>query len=100
MANDVEDFAQLSIQADARALLDFVDQHINEGSTIDQVFVDLLAPTARRLGEYWESDQNDLSTSQWVCGASRNIARTHVALSTTVYGRLRATLRTIFYNAR
>ncbi|QTD57357.1 hypothetical protein [Parasphingorhabdus cellanae] len=58
-ATDVEDFTQLSVKADARALMGFVDQHINDGSSIDSIFVDLLAPSARRLGEYWEDDQGD-----------------------------------------
>lgn len=57
--DDVEDFARLSVKADARTLMDFVDQHIGEGSTIDSIFIDLLAPSARRLGEYWEEDQGD-----------------------------------------
>lgn len=56
---DVEDFTQLSVKADARALMEFVDQHISDGSSIDSVFVDLLAPSARRLGEYWKDDEGD-----------------------------------------
>lgn len=58
-SDDVEDFTQLSVKADARALMEFVDQHISDGSSIDSVFVDLLAPSARRLGEYWDDDQGD-----------------------------------------
>lgn len=56
---DVEDFSLLSTRSDARALLDFVDKCLANGSSVDSIYVDLLAPTARRLGEYWESDERD-----------------------------------------
>ncbi len=56
---DVEDFSLLSTRSDARALLDFVDKCLADGSSVDSIYVDLLAPTARRLGEYWESDERD-----------------------------------------
>lgn len=56
---DVEEFSQLSTRSDARELLDFVDKCLANGSSVDAIYVDLLAPTARRLGEYWESDERD-----------------------------------------
>ncbi|WP_373490405.1 B12-binding domain-containing protein [Parasphingorhabdus sp.] len=58
-AQDVEEFSQLSTRSDARELLDFVDRCLANGSSVDSIYVDLLAPTARRLGEYWESDERD-----------------------------------------
>lgn len=56
---DVEDFCLLSTHSDARDLLEFVDKCLARGSSVDAIYVDLLAPTARRLGEYWESDERD-----------------------------------------
>jgi len=56
---DVEDFSLLSTRSDARELLDFVDKCLANGSSVDSIYVDLLAPTARKLGEYWESDERD-----------------------------------------
>lgn len=56
---DVEEFSLLSTRSDARELLDFVDKCLANGSSVDSIYVDLLAPTARRLGEYWESDERD-----------------------------------------
>lgn len=58
-AKDVEEFSLLSTTSDARELLDFVDKCLANGCSVDAIYVDLLAPTARRLGEYWESDQRD-----------------------------------------
>tara|TARA_R110000850_G_scaffold6769_3_gene25929 strand:+ start:1221 stop:2171 length:951 start_codon:yes stop_codon:yes gene_type:complete len=56
---DVEDFSLLSTRSEARELLDFVDRCLANGASVDSIYVDLLAPTARRLGEYWESDERD-----------------------------------------
>jgi MerR family transcriptional regulator, light-induced transcriptional regulator len=56
---DVEKFTQLSIDGEALALLDFVDHCLETGSSVETVYVELLAPAARRLGEYWEEDSED-----------------------------------------
>jgi methanogenic corrinoid protein MtbC1 len=40
-------------------LLDFVDHCLETGSSVETVYVELLAPAARRLGEYWEEDSED-----------------------------------------
>ena len=57
--DDVAHFAPLAISAEADALLDYIDSLIARGVSVDAVLVDLLAPTARVLGEYWESDRCD-----------------------------------------
>ncbi len=56
---DVEEFAQLSITGEAHTLLDFVDRCLETGSSVETVYVELLAPAARRLGEYWDADSED-----------------------------------------
>jgi MerR family transcriptional regulator, light-induced transcriptional regulator len=56
---DVEEFTRLSIGGEAHALLDFVDHCLETGSSVETVYVELLAPAARRLGEYWEEDSED-----------------------------------------
>ena len=56
---DIMAFAPMSITAEADVLLDFIDTLIRRGVSVDSVLVDLLAPTARVLGEYWESDRCD-----------------------------------------
>lgn len=56
---DVEQFSQLSLTADAPALIDFVDRWLANGSSVETVYIELLAPAARRLGTYWEEDSED-----------------------------------------
>lgn len=56
---DVEEFTQLSLTGEAHALLDFVDHCLDTGSSVETIYVELLAPAARRLGEYWEEDSED-----------------------------------------
>ncbi len=58
-AEEVDTFAPLSLQVEADSLLDYVDAILRRGVGIDAVLVDLLAPAARRLGEYWEDDRCD-----------------------------------------
>ena len=56
---DVEEFTKLSVSGEAHALLDFVDRCLETGSSVETVYVELLAPAARRLGEFWEEDSED-----------------------------------------
>jgi MerR family transcriptional regulator, light-induced transcriptional regulator len=56
---DVEEFTRLSVDGEAHALLDFVDHCLETGSSVENVYVELLAPAARKLGEYWEEDSED-----------------------------------------
>ncbi len=56
---DVEALAPLALQVEADALLDHVEGILARGVSVDTVMVDLLAPTARLLGEYWEDDRCD-----------------------------------------
>jgi methanogenic corrinoid protein MtbC1 len=56
---DVEALAPLTLQVEADALLDHIDTILARGIAVDTVMVDLLAPTARMLGEYWEDDRCD-----------------------------------------
>ncbi|MFM9827954.1 MAG: B12-binding domain-containing protein [Sphingomonas sp.] len=49
----------MSLQFEADSLLDYVEGLLSRGVSVDCILVDLLAPTARRLGEYWEDDRCD-----------------------------------------
>lgn len=56
---DVEIFSRLSVEEEAHVLLAFVDECLAKGSSVETIFVDLLAPAARRLGEFWDADSED-----------------------------------------
>ncbi len=56
---DVAEFTRLSSEGEACGLLDFVDNCLATGSSVDGIFVDLLAPAARHLGILWEEDRLD-----------------------------------------
>jgi methylmalonyl-CoA mutase cobalamin-binding domain/chain len=51
--------APLALQVEADALLGHIEAILARGVSVDTVMVDLLAPTARLLGEYWEDDRCD-----------------------------------------
>lgn len=58
-AGEVEALAPLALRIEADALLAHVERVLARGVSVDAVMVDLLAPTARLLGEYWETDRCD-----------------------------------------
>ncbi|MDX2235686.1 MAG: cobalamin-dependent protein [Hyphomonadaceae bacterium] len=51
-----DEFAQLVLSSSVDSLIDYVDLLLRRGASIQSIYMDLLAPTARRLGEYWNSD--------------------------------------------
>ena len=58
-AEDIAALAPLALQIEADALLLHVESVLARGVSVDAVMVDLLAPTARLLGEWWEEDLCD-----------------------------------------
>ena len=56
---DVEALAPLALQVEADALLAHIEGVLNRVGAVETVMVDLLAPAARLLGEYWENDLCD-----------------------------------------
>lgn len=58
-AADVEAFVSAVRSLDDDRAVQFVQTILAEGATIEAVYLDLMAPTARRLGELWESDECD-----------------------------------------
>lgn len=56
---DVDGFvAAVRSPDDARAV-QFIREVLADGATVEAVYLDLLAPSARRLGQMWESDECD-----------------------------------------
>ena len=58
---DVVELAGLVLTRDVEVARDFVTRLQARGTPVETLYLDLLAPTARRLGELWESDACDFS---------------------------------------
>jgi MerR family transcriptional regulator, light-induced transcriptional regulator len=58
-AEEAAAFAPLAIDHGACDLLDRVEMLLDRGVSVDTIFVDLLAPSARHLGVMWEEDDAD-----------------------------------------
>ena len=56
---DASRFAMLPLRLEAASLLEEVDAFIAEGTTVETICLDLLAPAARMLGEMWDRDECD-----------------------------------------
>lgn len=52
-------FAILPLELEAAELLDEAERYLRRGVSVERLFIDLLAPAARRLGECWEEDACD-----------------------------------------
>lgn len=58
-ASEAQRFAVLPLIMEADELLDHVETFIARGVPVESILVDLLAPSARRLGQAWEDDTCD-----------------------------------------
>jgi methanogenic corrinoid protein MtbC1 len=56
---DLEAFVPLALECDARSLLIKLDDLIAQGVSVEAIMVEVLAPAARRLGEWWSQDRCD-----------------------------------------
>jgi methanogenic corrinoid protein MtbC1 len=57
--DEIEELAPLAMQVEADTLLDYIEAILARGTDFETVLVQLLAPTARLLGKYWEDDRCD-----------------------------------------
>jgi len=60
-AVEVADLADVAIRQDASRVLDFVNELAGDEISVADVYLDLLAPAARRLGEMWSEDRCDIA---------------------------------------
>ena len=58
---DVDEFTRLALTSGVRAMAAYVESLRQEGATLGALFLDLLTPTAHRLGELWLSDRADFA---------------------------------------
>jgi len=54
---DSESFAELVLASELHEIVERVDRLLRHGVPLERIFLDLLAPVARRLGEFWEEDR-------------------------------------------
>lgn len=57
--SDANAFAALPLRLEAANLIEEVDNFLDAGVSVDAIYIDLLAPAARKLGEMWENDECD-----------------------------------------
>lgn len=60
-ATEIAAFANMCVQDSARAANHYVDHLVREGIAVPEVFLQLVAATARHLGWMWEQDDADFS---------------------------------------
>jgi MerR family transcriptional regulator, light-induced transcriptional regulator len=60
-ADDIIEFASVLLERDTGVAPAFVESLVREGVTLEAVFLDLLTPAARHLGELWKADLCDFS---------------------------------------
>ena len=67
-AGEADALAQLAIAHDPAGARSFVEAVLARGTVLETLYLDLLAPAARRLGEMWSDDQCDftqVTTGLW-----------------------------------
>jgi methanogenic corrinoid protein MtbC1 len=57
----VEQFAALALGNDDGAPFAYIEDLLAQGTAVESIFLDLLAPAARHLGTLWESDAADFA---------------------------------------
>jgi methanogenic corrinoid protein MtbC1 len=60
-ADDVAELARLSVERDAATAAAYIEGVRSRGVSIESVFLELLAPAARHLGELWAADLCDFT---------------------------------------
>lgn len=56
---DIDRFAGLTLNREAHQVLEVAESYLRRGMSVESLFIDLLAPAARRLGQGWEDDSLD-----------------------------------------
>lgn len=68
-------FVALSISSSAHEITRFIDELLHHGVSTDRIFLELIAPAARQLGQMWEQDLCDFT--EVTCGLVRMHEITH-----------------------
>ncbi|WP_396433663.1 B12-binding domain-containing protein [Limnohabitans sp.] len=68
-------FVALSKSSQSSETTQFIDELLHQGITTDRIFLELIAPAARQLGQMWEQDLCDFT--EVTCGLVRMHEITH-----------------------
>ena len=60
-ADDVIELARIALDQEAAVAVRFIEAFRAEGVALDTIYLDLLAPAARHLGDMWEADLCDFT---------------------------------------
>lgn len=71
----VDRFAQRALSNGHESLMGFILRLLGQGVGMDAVYLELLAPAARRLGDYWNDDQASFADVTIALGRLQNVAR-------------------------
>lgn len=89
---DLQEFIHRVRSGHENAAIDFVEELVRDGVTVEAVFLDMLAPAARFLGEEWERDNCDFVEVTIALGRMQRVLRTFSSIepldATGVTGRV------------
>ena len=57
--DDVAELGRIVMESDTERAVHFVESILQRGVPLESVYLELLAPTARHLGDLWDQDQSD-----------------------------------------
>ena len=60
-AEHVADFTELILQNDQMLAAAYIEARRADGTPLENIFLDLMAPSARLLGDYWDQDYCDFT---------------------------------------
>jgi methanogenic corrinoid protein MtbC1 len=73
--NNIEQFTALTLGGSEEAALIHVESLVAQGMSVEHVFINVLAPSARQLGEMWESDTTDFANVSLAMSRMQRILR-------------------------
>jgi methanogenic corrinoid protein MtbC1 len=91
-----EKFARMVLSDDSDSLIAFVGALLQSGVPMDAIYVDLMMPAARRLGEYWDEDSISFADVTIGLGRLQQIVRTLRWKSTPSDGPDHSSLSALF----
>ena len=71
--DEVKYFAELLIHSSNEICLGYIQSLKMEGRSLNEIYLDLIAPAARRLGCYWELDEQSFTTVTLALGRVQRI---------------------------